>query len=113
MPEPAKLVTRHHVLARLGETGAHFSDKAGHHHRVDIGVREKKTVHGIGAGQAELYRRVRRHANAMRHEIILFADEPYHRRAIRLDRRAEIALGELAAEMERKRFDDLDIARRV
>ena len=67
----------------------------------------------VGAGQAEFHRRVRRHADAMRHEIILLGDEPHRGRAVGLDRRAKIALDELAAEMQSQRVDDLDIAGRV
>ena len=113
MTEPAKLVARHLVHARLGETGAHLSDKARHHHRVDVSVGEQEAMHDIGAGQAELHRRVRRHADAMRYEIILFADQPHSSGAVGFDRGAEFALGELAAEMQGQRVDELDIARRV
>ncbi len=113
MTEAAKLVTRHLVLARLGEARAHLGNEAGHHHGVDIGVGEQEAVHDIGAGQAELDGRIRRHANAMRHEIILLANEPHRGRAVGLDRGAEIAFDELAAEMQGQRLDDLDIAGRV
>jgi hypothetical protein len=113
MTEAAELVTRHLVLARLGKARPHLGNKAGHHHRVDIGVGEQEAMHDIGAGQPELHRRICRHADAMRHEIILLANEPDCGGAVWLDGRAEIALHELAAEMERQRLDDLDIARRV
>ena len=100
MTEAAKLVTRHLVLARLGEARAHLGDEARHDHRVDVGVGEQEAVHDIGAGQAELHRRIRRHADAMRHEIILLGNQPHRGGAVGLDRRAEIALDELAAEMQ-------------
>lgn len=46
-------------------------------------------------------------------EIVLFANEPHSGRAVGLDRGAEIAFDELAAEMQRLRLDYLDIAGRV
>jgi hypothetical protein len=49
----------------------------------------------------------------MRHEIILLANQSHRCGAVGLDCGAEIAFDELAAEMERQRLDDLDIARRV
>ena len=67
-------------------------------------------MHDIGAGQAELHRRTHRHADAMRHEIILLGNEPHSGGAVGLDRRAEIALDELATEMQGQGLDDLDIA---
>jgi hypothetical protein len=113
MTEPAKFVARHLVLAWLGEARAHLGDEAGHDHRVDVGIGQQKAVHDIGAGEAESHRRVRRHADAMRYEIVLRRDEAHRRAAVRCHRRAEVAFDEFAGEMECLRIDYLDIAGRV
>ena len=70
-------------------------------------------MHNVCAGQAELHRCLRRHADTMRHKIILLANQPHCGGAVGLDRGAEVALDELAAEMQGQRLDDFDIAGRV
>jgi len=111
MAEAAEFVARHLILAGARKARAYLCDKAWHHHCVDVRAGEQETVHRIRARQAELYRRVGRHADAVRHEIILLGDHAHCRRAVGLDRGAEIAFDELTGEMQRLRLDDLDIAR--
>src|SRR2546427_498008 len=113
MTETTILVARHVVLARAGEARAHLCDKAWHDHGVDVRMGEEETMHDVGAGEAELHRRIRRNADAPWHEAILYANESHRDRTVRLARRPEIALGELAPEMERLRVDRLDVAGRV
>src|SRR5258708_2202824 len=113
MTEAAILVTRHHVVARSGESGPHLGDEARYHHGVDVGIGEQESMYDMVAGQAELHRRIRRHYDASRHEIILLAYEPHCDRAVGLQRRPQVALNELAFEMKRPRIDHLDIAGRM
>src|SRR6266404_2855649 len=113
MTETTELVARHGVLALLGETCAYFRDKTRDHHGVHIGIGEKKAMYDVGTGEAKLYRCPYRHLNAMRHEFILFGNDPHRDGSIGLDGGAEIALDEFPLEMKSRRIDDLDIAGRV
>ena len=65
----------------------------------------------IGACQAELDRCVGWHPHTFWDKIILLRDQANGDRTVGLDRRAKIAFGEFAAEMQSCRIDSLYIAR--
>ena len=113
MTKTAELVARHLVLSGRGEARAYLRYKAGHHHGVDVGTGKQKAMHDIGAGEAEFHRRLRRHLNAARYEVILTGDDSHGGGAVRFESGAEIALDKLALEVERLRVHALDIAGRV
>jgi hypothetical protein len=53
-----------------------------------------------------------RHDDALRHERILLRDQAHRHLAVGIDRGAEVALDELARQVQRLRVDDLDSRRR-
>src|SRR5215467_13814584 len=99
MPSPAKLVAWHAIDARPGEPSANFRNKARHDHCVDVSGRQQEAVDHVRARQAEFYGRIDGDLCASRSESVLSANQPYCERAVSLLRGAEIAFGELAAEM--------------
>ena len=69
-------------------------------------------MHHVAAGDAECDGRIRRHQDAFRREGVLLADGAHGDGAVGLDRAAQIAIDELAREMEGARIDGLDEALR-
>jgi hypothetical protein len=95
MTDAAKLVARHPIVVKRIEARADLGDEARDHHRVHVGPDDQEPMNGIGACQAELHGQVN-------------GD-----RTVGLHRRAKIAFGEFAAEMQSCRIDNLYIARRM
>src|SRR5262245_41778359 len=110
MAGSAKLVARHAIDARPGEPSPDFRDKARHDHRVHVGGRQQEAMDDVRAGQAEFYRRIDGDLCAIRSESELSANQTYGERTVALLRGTEIAFSELAAEMQRRGIDRLDIA---
>src|SRR3984893_3740924 len=113
MTDTAKLVARHPVVARRIEARADLGDEARDHHRVHVGPDEQEPMNHIGACQAELDRCVGWHPHAFWDKIILLGDPANGDRTVGFDRRAKIAFGEFAAEMQSYRIDNLYVARRM
>src|SRR5262249_32329609 len=107
MADTAELVAWHEMLAGPIKACGQGGDVAWNEHSVYVGALDKEAVDCVGACRAENDRRVRRHDDALRREGVLLADDAHRHRTIRLGRTAEIALDELAINMQRGRIDGL------
>ena len=108
MAEATELLTWHQIVARLLEPHELLRDVARHQHGVDVGALDQDAVDHVGAGSAQHDRGLGRHQDAGWREGILLADGAHRDGSIRLGRRAEIGLDELAGKVQARGIGRLD-----
>ena len=97
----AEFVAGHRAVRQAVEARREARDIARHQHEIDVGPVDQKAMHDVGAGGAERDRRIGGHDDALRREGILLADRAHGHRAVRPRGAAEVALDELAGQMQR------------
>ena len=113
VPHATILVAWHQVIARLVKARAHFGDESRHYHAVDVSSGDEESVHARRTRHAECDLGIGGNDDALRHKRILLREDAYDPRSIRLNRRTEIGLDELACKMEAGRINCFYVRRGV
>jgi hypothetical protein len=105
-------VARHELLARRRERRRERRDEGGDQHRVGVRPADDEAVDRVGARAAEGHRHAGRDDDALRLERILLRDQAHRDLAVGAHARAEVALDELALQVQCLDVDGLDPRRR-
>src|SRR5215472_12450753 len=110
MAKAAIFITGHHVVAWAVKPGHYVCDIARNHHGVDIGSAHKEAMGHVRTGETKTNQRRSRHDSTWRNKRVLLGEKANGDGTVRFHRRAEIALHELAFQVQGRWIDGLDVA---